>query len=305
MVPRTTPYMLTDFCVIRLLLSSCKMNLILDRFSKFLISPCQFYWSISDWEHEFSNFWQENLRTKISDTSIFSRSSTSATKIPPCQMSTVRMQPISNEDAFQDLCTKLMDSSFDQLWPIRLWPNRLWPNRLWPILVFIFLFFNPKGGTPKGGPEGWGPEGWGPEGWRPKGWGPELNLEKVGPEGWGPEGWAPAQISRFFFPFPPPFRSFCVSLGVFSWNFGGVSAGALKCARLEFLGCRSGGEALSTPTTHTHNNNNNNNNHHNKQAKTNNWEHFPTPKPTTTTHKKKGLAKIGLAKIGKPLTTNF
>ena len=30
------------------------------------------------------------------------------------------------------------------------------------------------------------------------------------------------KISRFFFPFPPPFRCFCVSLGVFSWNFGGV-----------------------------------------------------------------------------------
>ena len=35
-------------------------------------------------------------------------------------------------------------------------------------------------------------------------------------------------------------RSFLsLSLGVFSWNFGGVgSAGALKCARLEFSGCR-------------------------------------------------------------------
>ena len=40
-----------------------------------------------------------------------------------------------------------------------------------------------------------------------------------GPEGWGarrvggPEGWGP-KISRFF-PLPPPFRSFCVSLWVF------------------------------------------------------------------------------------------
>ena len=34
-------------------------------------------------------------------------------------------------------------------------------------------------------------------------------------------------------------RSFLPSLGVFSWNFGGVSARALKCARLEFSGCRS------------------------------------------------------------------
>ena len=44
---------------------------------------------------------------------------------------------------------------------------------------------------------------------------------------------------RAFFPLPPPFRSFCVSLGVFSWNFGGLlKAGTLKCARLEFSGCR-------------------------------------------------------------------
>ena len=94
--------------------------------------------------------------------------------------------------------------------------------QVWDLLFFV----SAKGGAPEGG----GPERWGarrvggPEGW--------------GPEGWGPEGWGP-KISRFFFPFPPPFRSFCVSLGVFSWNFGGVwSAGALKCARLEFSGCR-------------------------------------------------------------------
>ena len=73
----------------------------------------------------------------------------------------------------------------------------------------------------KVGPEGWGPEGWGPErvgprkGGAPKGWGPE----RVGPrKGGGPK------ISRFFFPFPPPFRCFCVSLEVFSWNFGGETA---------------------------------------------------------------------------------
>ena len=47
-----------------------------------------------------------------------------------------------------------------------------------------------------------------------------------------PSTWPP-KISLFFFPFPPPFRSFCVSLGVFSLNFGGVlKAGTLKCARL-------------------------------------------------------------------------
>ena len=72
------------------------------------------------------------------------------------------------------------------------------------------------------------------------------------------------KISRFFFPFPPPFRCFCVSLGVFSWNFGGVlkrrcpemctfgvllpvslkdASGVHKSSR------REGGLAPSTPST--------------------------------------------------------
>ena len=72
-----------------------------------------------------------------------------------------------------------------------------------------------------------------------------MGLRRVGLEGWAQKGGAPkgggAKISRFFFPFPPPFRCFCVSLGVFSWNFGGVlKRGALKCARLEFSGCHVG-----------------------------------------------------------------
>ena len=76
----------------------------------------------------------------------------------------------------------------------------------------------PKGGAPKGGaPKGAAPKGRDQKGRDQKGW---------GPKGWGPEGGAPKgggpKISRFFFPFPPPFRCFCVSLGVFSWNFGGV-----------------------------------------------------------------------------------
>ena len=38
---------------------------------------------------------------------------------------------------------------------------------------------------------------------------------------------------RYFFPLPPPFRSFCVSLGVSSWNFSGVfESQTLKCARM-------------------------------------------------------------------------
>ena len=51
--------------------------------------------------------------------------------------------------------------------------------------------------------------------------GGRKGVRRVGAEGWGPKGGEP-KVSRFFFLFPPPFRSFCVSLVVFSWNFGGV-----------------------------------------------------------------------------------
>ena len=51
----------------------------------------------------------------------------------------------------------------------------------------------------------------------------------AGPPSTGPPSAGPPKISLFFFPFPPPFRCFCV----FSLNFGGVlKAGTLKCARL-------------------------------------------------------------------------
>ena len=63
----------------------------------------------------------------------------------------------------------------------------------------------------KWSPEGWSPEGWSPEGWSPEGWSPEG----------APKGGRP-KISRFFFPRPPQFSFFFLSLGVFSWNFGGV-----------------------------------------------------------------------------------
>ena len=49
-----------------------------------------------------------------------------------------------------------------------------------------------------------------------KGGGPKPRKGGGAPKGGRPK------ISRFFFPFPPSFRSFCVSLGAFSWNFGGV-----------------------------------------------------------------------------------
>ena len=110
----------------------------------------------------------------------------------------------------------------------RLLPNRRWPNRLWPkptlakvevsdvwfffVIVTCFVFFTQARDQTQWGPEGWGPDTWGPEGWGPEGWGTK-------PSG-GPKGGA--QNFALFFPLPPPFRSFCVSLGVFSWNFGGV-----------------------------------------------------------------------------------
>ena len=43
----------------------------------------------------------------------------------------------------------------------------------------------------------------------------------VGLDSAGPPSAGPPKISLFFFPLPPPFRSLCVSLGVFSLNFGG------------------------------------------------------------------------------------
>ena len=96
------------------------------------------------------------------------------------------------------------------------------------------------------GPEGWGPEGGGPKGGGPKGGGPEgwgprrVGARRVawGPKGGGPEGWG-AQNFALFSLSRRKIRSFPPSLGVFSWNFGGVfEGGTLKCARLEFSGCR-------------------------------------------------------------------
>ena len=73
-----------------------------------------------------------------------------------------------------------------------------------------------KVGAPKGG----GPEGWGPRrvgGPTQKKWGPKGGGSKGGgSKGGGPE------ISRFFSLSRRKIRSFLPSLGVFSWNFGGV-----------------------------------------------------------------------------------
>ena len=118
-----------------------------------------------------------------------------------------------------------------------------------------------KGGGPKGGgpnPEkGWGQEGWGAErvGARRVGAervGARTQKKGGGPKGGGPKGGGP-KFRAFFFLLPLPFSfffslsgdvllSFCLSpdvfsclfflsLGIFSWNFGGVLVGRdLKCA---------------------------------------------------------------------------
>ena len=61
---------------------------------------------------------------------------------------------------------------------------------------------------------------------------------RVGPPKGGGGGGGGPKISLFF-PSPPQYSFFYLSFGVLSLNFGGVlEAGTLKCARLEFSGCR-------------------------------------------------------------------
>ena len=74
---------------------------------------------------------------------------------------------------------------------IHFGPVHFWPIRFWPICVFC-------GFTICAARKGGGPEGW-----------------------WGPDGWE-AQNFALFFPLPLHFRSFCLSLCVFPWFFGGV-----------------------------------------------------------------------------------
>ena len=76
----------------------------------------------------------------------------------------------------------------------------------------------------------------------PNGWGP--NPEKIGhlkggaPKGGAPKGGGPK--FRVFFSSPAPIFALFVSLWVSSRGMLVVfsKAGALKCARLEFSGCR-------------------------------------------------------------------
>ena len=135
----------------------------------------------------------------------------------------------------------------------------------------------PKGGGPEGwgarrvgGPKGGGPEGWGarrvggPKGGGPEGWGArkveprkveprkveprKVEPRKVEPRKVEPRKLEPRKVEprkvvgpkfRAFFPLRHKIRSFLPSLGgllVELWWC--LKAGNLKCARLEFSGCR-------------------------------------------------------------------
>ena len=91
----------------------------------------------------------------------------------------------------------------------------------------------PKGGAPKGGaptPEKWGPEGWGPRRvGGPEGWARRVGPQRVG----GPKFRACFFLSHHHF-------ALFVSLWVSSRSILVVFEvpGTLKCARLEFSGCR-------------------------------------------------------------------
>ena len=95
-------------------------------------------------------------------------------------------------DAKQILAKPILANPFWDLVCVMVGPWRVGPRRWMP---------NPR----KKDPEEWGPKG------EAEGW-----ALRVGPKGGGPK------ISRFFSVSRSHFRSFCLSLGVFSWNFGGV-----------------------------------------------------------------------------------
>ena len=70
-----------------------------------------------------------------------------------------------------------------------------------------------KGGAPKGGA---------PKGGAQKGGAQKGGAQKGGAQKGGAQKGGRPKISRFFFPPPPQFSFFFLSLGVLAWNFGGV-----------------------------------------------------------------------------------
>ena len=110
----------------------------------------------------------------------------------------------------------------------RLWPNRLWPNRVRLVFVCVCVFVRVcvcvcvawvlvsrfRFGHVRNRPSGDRPSPW-----------TALPLDRP--------------KFRFFPLSRRKIRSFLPSLGVLSWNFGGVlKTKTLKCARLGSLGCR-------------------------------------------------------------------
>ncbi len=130
--------------------------------------------------------------------------------------------------------TKFGQSNFGQI--------QFWPTHFWPELVFQW-FHNLCG------PEGLGPEG-----------------------EWGPEGWGP-KISRFFSVSTIIFALFCLSLGVFSWFFGGfLQAPGRQMCTFGVLGLLCETPAAPKPGLGLHKNHQNSTSRHTvRDKKERNW----------------------------------
>ena len=94
----------------------------------------------------------------------------------------------------------------DRFWPIRFWPSlfdhfwpiHFWPIHFWPIHFSGFTIVRPRRVGAK------------------KRCGAKPRKSEAQKGGWGPERWEAQNFALFFDPLPPHFRSFCLSLGVFS-----------------------------------------------------------------------------------------
>ena len=228
---------------------------------------------------------------------------------------------------------------FDQFWPVQFWPihflaivvqsqflakanfgqSQFLANPIFGQSIFLVSWWGPEKGGGQTQKKVWAPKGGAPKLW-PEGVGPRRvwGPPRVGsPNGGGPK------ISRFFSLSRHSLLFFPSLVSLFRGIFGGVwSAGALKCARLEFSGCRVKPRRPPKPetTTTTQHPNNTHQQHstqqtHSKQTqnntqktqqhtttqtskKTNNTE--TTPKTNHNNTKKNGLAKnwIGQNWIG-------
>ena len=155
------------------------------------------------------------------------------------------------------------------------------------------------------------------------------NTEKCNPEEWGPEGWGAQNFA--FFPLPPPFRSFCVSLSgcllvEFRWFF--EATGPEMCTFGEPKRAHFTVPTFKKPTEIPRrrqrngsgrgkkkrnfrrfgggwfgagfqtNNNHNKHNHNNTNSGPNPEEVWGPPRIFGQNTKTLKLAKVGLAKVG-------